>query len=97
MLGYAQITAFALGLIMSIYTLIKIRLSYGIFMVIVLWLSYSSSFWSGMPRFILPLFPMFIVLALFSKSSLFKYLWILSSLTLLIFFALIFIQWGPVL
>lgn len=98
MLGYAQIAAFVLGLIMSIYTLIKIRLSYGIFMIIVLWLSYSSSFWSGMPRFILPLFPMFIVLALlFSRQVILKYLWILISICLLIFFALIFIQWGPVL
>lgn len=97
MLGYAQIAAFALGLIMSIYTLIKIRFSYGIFMIIVLWLSYSSSFWSGMPRHILPLFPMFMVLALFSRQVIFKYLWILFSISMLIFFAIIFIQWGPVL
>lgn len=97
MLGYAQIAAFVLGLIMSIYTLIKVRLSYGIYMIIVLWLSYVLSFWTGMPRFILPLFPMFIVLTLFSRQGIFKYLWILFSISLLIFFSVNFIQWGPVL
>lgn len=97
MLGYAQIAAFALGLIMSIYTLFKIRLSYGIFMIIVLWLSYSSSFWSGMPRHILPLFPMFIILALLSQQIIFRYLWILLSTGLSVLFAINFIQWGPVL
>lgn len=97
MLGYAQIIAFALGLTMSIYSLFKIRISYGVYMLIVLWFSYSLSFWLSMPRYILPLFPMFIILALFSKNSLFKYLWILFSTSLLIVFALIFIQWGPVL
>ncbi len=97
MLGYAQIIAFFLGLIMSVYALVKIRFSYGIFMIIVLWLSFSMSFWLGMPRFILSLFPMYIILALFSNNIIFKYTWILLSITLLIFFSVIFIQWGPVL
>ncbi|MBI2086410.1 hypothetical protein HYT74_03650 [Candidatus Daviesbacteria bacterium] len=97
MLGYAQIIAFAVGLAASIYTLFKIRLSYGIFMVIVLWLSYSLSFWLSMPRHILSLFPLFIILALLAKNLIFRYIWILTSVSLLIYFALIFVQWGPVL
>lgn len=97
MLGYVQITAFILGLVMSLYSLFKIRISYGVYMLIVLWFSYSLSFWLSMPRHILPLFPMFIIFALLSKNYLFKYLWISFSTVLLIVFALIFIQWGPVL
>lgn len=97
LLGYAQIAAFILGLLMSIYVLVKIRFSYGLFMIVVLWFSYSMSFWVCMPRYILSLFPMFIALALLSKHVLFKYAWILFSAILLVTFALIFIQHGPVL
>lgn len=97
MLGYAQIVAFFLGLMMSIYVLIKVRISYGLFMLLVLWISYSMSFWTGMPRFILSLFPMFIALALLSEHPVFRYVWILISATLLIAFSLIFIQYGPIL
>ena len=96
-LGYAQIAAFLLGLITSIYVVIKMRLSYGTYMIVVLWLSCASSFWTGMPRFILTLFPMFIVLALFSRQAIFKYLWIIFSIIFLYVFAVNFIQWGPVL
>lgn len=97
LLGYAQIVAFILGLLMSIYVLVKIRFSYGLFMIIALWFFYSMSYWVPMPRYILSSFPMFIVLALCSKHVLFRYTWIPFSITLLVTFALIFIQYGPVL
>lgn len=97
MLSYAQIAAFILGVLMSIYVLFKIRISYGIFMLINLGFSYSMSFWICMPRYILTLFPMYIALALFSKRLVFRYFWMLISTVLLIIFSLIFIQYGPVL
>lgn len=96
MLGYGQIIAFILGIVMSIYVLFKVRLSYGLYMLFVLWSSWAMSFWLSMPRYIISLFPMFIVLALFSKNILFRYIWILFSVTLLIILGLIFIQYGPV-
>ncbi len=96
MLGYGQIAAFFLGLGMSFYVLVKVRFSYGIFMFIVLFFSYSMSLWIPMPRYILSLFPMYIALAIFSKNVLFKYIWILFSVILLLILALIFIQYGPV-
>lgn len=97
MLGYGQIAAFFLALVLSLYVLIKVRISYGIFSVIVLWMSYSMSFWVCMPRYILSIFPMFIGLALLSKNMLFRYSWILLSTILLVIFSLIFLQYGPVL
>lgn len=96
MLGYGQILAFVFGLLMSIYVLLRVRISYGIFMSGVLFLSFSMSFWLSMPRYILSLFPMFIPLALFSQKAIFKYLWILFSIILLFFLGIIFIQYGPV-
>lgn len=97
MLGYAQIAAFIFGLLMSIYVLLKVRISYGIFMFIDLFFSYSMSFWMSMPRHVLTLFPMYIVLALFSNNLIFRYFWIMISATLLVIFAFIFMQYGPVL
>lgn len=96
MLGYGQIIAFAFGLIMSTYVLFKIRISYGIFMLGILWLSFVMSFWLSMPRYVLSMFPAFMVLALFSKQIIFRYFWLLFSISLLIIFSLTFIQYGPV-
>jgi len=97
MLGYGQIVAFFLALILSLYVLIKVRISYGIFSIIVLWVSYSMSFWICMPRYILSIFPMFIGIALLSENILFKYSWIYLSTILLLILSLIFLQYGPVL
>lgn len=96
MLSFGQIVAFIMGLMISVYVVVRIRFSYGLYMLIILWFSYSMSFWLSMPRYILSLFPMFIALALFSKNSLFRFAWISTSIILLIFFALTFIQYGPV-
>ncbi len=97
MLGYMQISDFVLALVTSIYVLIRVRLSYGIFMLSNLWFPYSMSFWICMPRYILTLFPMYIALAIFSKNLIFRYIWISMSSILLILFGLIFLQYGPVL
>ena len=96
MLGFAQIAAFFLGLIMSLYVLIKLRFSYGIFMLTYLWICYSMSFWLSMPRFLISLFPMFIPLALFAENKFFRSIWVLISISLLIILSSIFIQYGPV-
>lgn len=97
LLGYGQIIAFFFALVLSLYVLIKVRVSYGIFSIVILWVSYSMSFWVCMPRYILSIFPMFIALALLSKYVLFKYSWILFSTILLVILSLIFLQYGPVL
>lgn len=96
-LGYVQIGLFVFGLLTSIYVLIKVRFSYGIFMFVSLWFAYSMSFWLSMPRYVLSMFPLFIPLALLcSKYVFFRFIWILFSLIGLIFFSLSFIQYGPV-
>lgn len=96
MLSYGQITAFLFGLFFSVYTFWKVRKSYGIFMLGVVGFSYSMSFWLSMPRYILSLFPIFIVLAIFSQNFLFKWLWLLFSIILLTLFGAVFIQYGPI-
>lgn len=95
MLGYGQIIAFILGLFMSIYTLFKIRLSYGFYMLFALFFAYSMSFWLSMPRYIISLFPMFIVFALI-KNKFLKIICFFTLTILQIILGLIFIQYGPV-
>lgn len=97
MLGYAQIAAFVIGLIASVYALLKIRFTYGAFSILFLWFFYSMSFWVCMPRYIVPIFPLYVTLALLSKYKTFKYLWMLVSISLLIYLSFIFVQYGPVL
>lgn len=97
LLGDMQLIAFFLGVATSIYTLIRVRFSYGIYMVLVLWFSYSLSFWLSMPRHILSLFPMFIVFALLFKNMYFRYIYIFLSVFLLAILASIFVQWGWVM
>lgn len=95
MLSIAQIGSFLIGFIASLYTLFKIKLTYGVFMLGILFLSYSMSFWLSMPRYILPLFPMYIILAILPNKLLQLTLGVFS-VALLIIFSLIFINFGPV-
>lgn len=96
MLGYGQIIAFLYGLLISLYVTFRIRVSYGVYMLLALWSVYSMSFWISMPRYTLSLFPGFIALALFSQNKIFRYIWLTVSTSLLIFLSLIFLQYGPV-
>jgi len=59
----------------------KIHTSYLIFSVLAFLLPTSSGTFSGLPRYILPLFPIYIVLAL-SKNKIFKHLYICASIIL---------------
>lgn len=53
----------------SIYVLKKIRLSYGIFMIISLIIPTFTGTFQSMPRYILHLFPAFLAIALLTKNS----------------------------
>lgn len=54
---------------LSIYVLRKIRLSYGVFMLLVLLIPTFTGTFQGMPRYLLHLFPGFIGLALLASSK----------------------------
>lgn len=74
-LGYSQLFAFTLFLIIIIYGYGKIRRSYFIYMLLVLVLSYPADFWRSMPRFVLVAFPVFLVMSfIVDKNKLLRYL-----------------------
>lgn len=68
-----ELVSFIFYLILSVYTLKKIRISYGIFMITLLLMVSFTGTLAGTPRYILHLFPGFLAMALLVKDrSLFK-------------------------
>lgn len=67
----------------------KIRISYLIFGILCFLVPISSGTFSGLPRYILPIFPLFITIALI-KNKTFKIIYLSTSITLLFIFFMIF-------
>lgn len=69
-LGYAQVIFAVFGLVMILAALkFKLRPSYQVYMLLTWMLAVSISFWLSIPRYILAMFPMFLVLALVSTKK----------------------------
>jgi Gpi18-like mannosyltransferase len=73
-IGYAQIIFATLGLTMVIAGFIaaykhKLRPSYAVYMLLIWMLAVSTSFWISIPRYVLSMFPMFMLLALLSHKK----------------------------
>ena len=74
MIGYAQLIFAALGLTMVIAGFIaaykhKLRPSYAVYMLLIWMLAVSTSFWISIPRYVLSMFPMFMLFALLSRKK----------------------------
>jgi len=85
-LGWFQIVFSMLGLILTIYSFFRLRLSYSLYALATWLLSTSTSFMMSVPRFMLTIFPMFIVLAILGRRKEVNYSIIFLSL---LFYALI--------
>lgn len=68
-LGYSQIAALIFFVLIIIYGFKKVAWEYFIYMLGVFCLSYPTSFWRSMPRFILVAWPAFLILALAIKKN----------------------------
>lgn len=64
----AEVISLVILLIISIYTVLKIRLSYGIYMLTNLFVFASTSFILSTPRYILILFPIYLTFAKFKNK-----------------------------
>ncbi len=89
--GYAQVAFAGLGLFMILIGYFaKLRPSYQVYMLFNWMLAVSISFWISVPRYVLTLFPMFIVLALASKKKVVTFGITAVSLMGLLFFTWLF-------
>lgn len=69
MIGWAELIFGIFGLICTIWTFIRLRISYGVYMLLTWVATTSTSFLLSSPRYTISLFPMFILLALLSRRS----------------------------
>ncbi|MCW4045053.1 MAG: mannosyltransferase family protein [Candidatus Bathyarchaeota archaeon] len=89
--GYAQVIFAGLGLFMVLAGYFsKLRPSYQVYMLSNWMLAVSISFWLSIPRYVLTMFPMFLVLALVSKKKSVTLGIVASSLAWLIVFTWLF-------
>lgn len=96
-LGFGQIIAFLLMVFTTIYSHFKLRRSYFIFSLAFLVVYSSMSYWLSYPRYLLSLFPMFIILGRFCQNRLFLIAWGILSVGLLFLFGIIALKHGIVL
>jgi hypothetical protein len=69
-IGYAQVVFAGFGLFMVLAGyLVKLRPSYQVYALLTWMFSVSMSFWISVPRYVLTMFPMFLVLALASNKK----------------------------
>ncbi|MBI2036557.1 hypothetical protein HYT17_02930 [Candidatus Microgenomates bacterium] len=69
LIALVELTATILYFVLSFYVLKKVRLSYGIFMLLTFLIPAFTGTFQGMPRYILHTFPAFIALALLTNKS----------------------------
>ena len=67
--GWFQLAFSILGLILTIYSFFRIRFSYSLYALATWLVLKSTSFWMSIPRFMLTIFPIFIVLALLGRRK----------------------------
>jgi len=94
--GSAQITFALLGLLSVVGSFLRLRLSYSVYALFTCIMSVSTSFWISIPRYLIAMFPLFILLGLFGRRKAFNYVAIPVFSTLLCYFTILFSmgQWA---
>jgi len=89
--GSAQIAFAAFGLLVVTASFLKhFRLSYNVYMLLTWMLSVSTGWWISVPRYVMAMFPMFILFASLSKRKSVTIAAAIASTTLLCFFTVLF-------
>jgi hypothetical protein len=89
--GIAEISFAVLGLVAIFAGFYKrLRLSYNVYMILAWMLSVATGWWISVPRYIMAMFPMFILAGLVSRRKVVTLAIALPSLALLCFFTYLF-------
>ncbi|MCL4244599.1 MAG: glycosyltransferase family 39 protein [Candidatus Dadabacteria bacterium] len=86
--GWFEIFFVIFGLVLSIYALLKVRVSYGVFALINWIVMTSTWWWQSIPRYLLVVFPVFLSLSLLGRSRAVNFIITFSSLLLYALFLL---------
>ena len=89
--GSAQIIFAAFGLLVVIAGfLLHLRLSYNVYMLLTWMLSVSTGWWISVPRYVMAMFPMFILLGLLARKRILHYIIVTVFTATLCFFTVLF-------
>jgi Gpi18-like mannosyltransferase len=91
MIGWAELLFSIFGLLCAIWAFIRLRASYGVFVLLTWAAATSTSFMLSMPRYALSLFPIFILLALIARRSEIYYI---ITVVFLLFYGLFLITFA---
>jgi hypothetical protein len=94
MTGWGELVFAIMTLAVIVYSFFRIRLSYCLYALATWLVVTSTSFWLSIPRYTLPMFPVFIALSLLVRRREINYLLIFLSLTLYTLFLAQFIRFG---
>ena len=87
--GWFEIFFVFLGLALSIYALLKVRVSYGVFALLSWLIMTSTWWWQSIPRYVLVIFPVFLTLSILGRNRAVNFIITFSSILL---YALFLIQ-----
>jgi Gpi18-like mannosyltransferase len=91
LLALAQLIFASLALFATVESFrLRLRLSYNVYMLLTWMLIVSTSLWNSIPRYVLTLFPMFILMGISVSSKKIHYFVALSSLGIMCVFTVIF-------
>jgi Gpi18-like mannosyltransferase len=80
--GWFEMFFAALGFALSIYALLKVRVSYGVFALLSCVLMTSTWYWQSIPRYVLVIFPVFLSLSLLGRQRAVNFIIVFSSVLL---------------
>jgi len=90
-IGSAQIIFAVLGLLAVVGGfLLKLRLSYNVYMLLTWMMSVSTGWWISVPRYVMAMFPLFILLGVFGRRKEFNYAVLIIFSASLFFFTILF-------
>ena len=90
-IGSAQIIVAVFGLlIVTAGFLLRFRLSYNVYMLLTWLLSVSTDWWISIPRYVMAMFPMFILLGLLARKRILHYAIVAVFTAVLCFFTVLF-------
>ena len=90
--GFMQYFFVFTGLILVVYSFLRMRLSYGIYSLITWWIITATGRWISVPRFTLVIFPIFIALSIFSDREEIHFATIFTSIMLYALFLAHFVK-----
>jgi len=91
--GGAQIIFAVFGLLIVITGfLLRFRLSYNVYMLLTWVLSVSTAWWISIPRYLLAMFPMFILLGFLARKRMLNYVMVAVFTVALCFFTVLFVE-----